>query len=234
MPPIDTIAAAFLAGMVTSVHCVGMCGPLSCSWALSAKKPGDSTSFLTATGAYHAARLLSYGVLGALAGFVGMMPLKWLGGTAIQALPWMLVLAFALFALGLDRWIPKPATLAVPLRRFQTKAFKSSGAWRAGFLGLATPMLPCGPLYLMFLLAMANGSAAKGAEFAVSFGLGTLPLLWVAQTQLHRLTGKLTPLTMKRVQRGLAFTAALVMAWRLSMGAGADGVPVCHDPLAGL
>lgn len=232
MPPIDTSAAAFLAGMVTSVHCVGMCGPLSCSWALSAKKPGDSTTFLAATGAYHGARLLSYGVLGALAGLVGMMPLKWLGGSALQVLPWMMVAAFALFALGLDRWIPKPATLALPLRRFQARAFRSSGAWRAGLLGLATPMLPCGPLYLMFLLAMANGSAAKGAEFAVSFGLGTLPLLWIAQTQLHKLTGKLAPATLKNVQRGLAFAAAAVMAWRLATGA--DGVPMCHDPLAGL
>jgi sulfite exporter TauE/SafE len=28
MTTIDTSAAAFLAGLVTSLHCVGMCGPL--------------------------------------------------------------------------------------------------------------------------------------------------------------------------------------------------------------
>ena len=48
MQSIDTSAAAFLAGLVTSVHCVGMCGPLSCSWAVSSK-PGES-SFLRDTG----------------------------------------------------------------------------------------------------------------------------------------------------------------------------------------
>lgn len=232
MQGIDSSVAAFIAGLVTSVHCVGMCGPLSCSWALSQKKSAGPETFLAATGAYHSARLLAYALLGLLAGFVGMMPMEWIGGTGLRVLPWMLVAAFAFFALGLDAWLPKPAMLARPLRRLQQKAFQQSGVVRAGLLGLATPLLPCGPLYLMLLLAMANGSAAKGAEFALAFGLGTLPLLWLAQTQLNRLSSRLKPVTLKRVQRGLAFAAAAVMAWRLATGA--DGMPACHDPLAGL
>ena len=74
MQAIDTSAAAFLAGLVTSVHCVGMCGPLSCSWAVSAK-PGAS-NFLRDTGLYHAGRLVSYALVGALAGMIGIMPSK--------------------------------------------------------------------------------------------------------------------------------------------------------------
>jgi sulfite exporter TauE/SafE len=210
MSIIDTSSAAFLAGMVTSVHCVGMCGPLSCSWAV---KPG--AGFARNTALYHGGRLLSYSLAGAVAGAIGIMPLTWFQKGAGLVLPWLMVLAFALVGIGLDRYLPKPAFLSKPLRRLQTKAFQLSPPLRASLLGLATPLLPCGPLYVMLGLAMANGSALRGAEFAGAFALGTLPLLWVAQGQLHLLGGRLSPVMLRRVQRGLALAAAVVMAWRL-------------------
>jgi sulfite exporter TauE/SafE len=67
----------------------------------------------------------------------------------------------------------------------------------------------------MFLALMASGSAARGAETALAFGLGTVPLLWLAQQQFQRLRGKLTPTILARVQRGLALVTALVLAVRL-------------------
>jgi uncharacterized protein len=225
MMQIDTIAAAFVAGIVTSVHCVGMCGPLSCSWAVSAKGGG----FMSSTTLYHAGRLVSYALVGALAGALGTTPLAFFQHGAGIVLPWLLVLAFAVVGLGLDVWLPKPRFLASGLRRVQTAAFKLKSRLRASILGFATPLLPCGPLYMMFALAMANGSASKGAEFALAFGLGTLPLLWLAQTQLHRLGTRLQPATMRKIQRGLAFAAAVILAWRLrdTLDFGSDAVPSC-------
>lgn len=225
MTGIDTSAAAFLAGLVTSVHCVGMCGPLSCSWAVSAQGGG----FLQATSLYHAGRLVSYALVGALAGAVGIMPLKFFQHGAGIVLPWLLVLVFALVGMGLDAWLPKPKFLSVGLRRFQTAVFQMKGTVRAALLGLGTPLLPCGPLYVMFALAMANGSPGKGAGFALAFGLGTLPLLWLAQTQLHWLGGRLQPATMRKVQRSLALVAAVVMAWRLrgTLDFEGDAIPSC-------
>lgn len=208
---IDTSAAAFLAGIVTSAHCVGMCGPLSCSWAISAKDGG----FMRSTALYHGGRLVAYGIVGALAGAVGTMPLAFFQHGAGIVLPWLLVVAFAIVGMGLDQRLPKPQFLAGGLRRVQVAAFRLKTGLRAALLGLATPLLPCGPLYLMFALAMANGSAARGAEFAMAFGLGTLPLLWLAQTQLHWLGGRLPPATMRKLQRGLALATALILAWRL-------------------
>lgn len=227
MPNIDTSAAAFLAGLVTSVHCIGMCGPLSCSWAVSSK-PGAS-GFLRDTSLYHSGRILAYGIVGAIAGTIGIMPLKWFQHGAGIVLPWLLVLAFAMVGMGLDSWLPKPRFLSSGLRKIQTAALRMKSAWRASLLGLATPLLPCGPLYLMFALAMANGSAFKGAEFAMAFGLGTLPLLWLAQTQIHLLSGRLQPATMRKLQRVLALTAAVVMAYRLrgTLDFSSDAVPSC-------
>ena len=227
MQAIDTSAAAFLAGLVTSVHCVGMCGPLSCSWAVSAK-PGAS-GFMRDTGLYHAGRLVSYALVGSIAGVIGTMPLKFFQHGAGIVLPWLLVVAFAIVGMGLETYLPKPQFLRAGVRRIQTAAFRMHSALRAGLLGFATPLLPCGPLYLMFGLAMVNGSAIKGGEFAFAFGLGTLPLLWLAQTQLHLISGKVHPHTLLKIHLFLSLTSALVMAWRLrgTLDFGSDAIPSC-------
>jgi uncharacterized protein len=229
MQAVDTSAAAFLAGLVTSLHCVGMCGPLSCSWALggTAGTPVRRHSFTINTALYHGSRLTSYGIIGAIAGLIGIMPLRWFQHGGGVLLPWLLVLAFVLVGLGLETWFPKPAVLSKPIVKLRLTAMKLSGRLRASLLGFATPLLPCGPLYMMFALAMANGSAARGAEFTVAFGLGTLPLLWLAQTQLHWLGGRLQPATLRKLQRGLALSAAVIMAWRLRGTVMGDDVPTC-------
>lgn len=225
MQTLDTSAAAFIAGLVTSLHCVGMCGPLACSWAVAR---GTNSTFLRDTALYHGARLTAYGIVGAVAGTLGTMPKEWLQHRGIAMFPWLLVIAFVLVGIGADAWLPKPAFLTKPMARLRMKAMQFGSAARASALGLATPLLPCGPLYMMFGLALANGSAARGAEFSVSFGLGTLPLLALAQTQLHRIGVKLSPVALKRVQRGLALAAAIVMAWRLRGTLTGEEASCCH------
>ncbi len=224
MPTIDSSAAAFLAGLVTSLHCVGMCGPLACAWAA-----GSSKHFHAGAAAYHGARIAAYATLGAAAGALGTVPLRWVHHGAGLVLPWMLVVIFAAVALGLDRWLPKPLFLSRPMARVRQRILSVPPLARAGLLGAATPLLPCGPLYLMLALAMANGSALRGAEFAFAFGLGTLPLLWLAQTQMRLLNVRLGPNATRYVQRGLALCATLVMAWRLhGTFTGAAELTCCH------
>ena len=225
MQTLDTSAAAFIAGLVTSLHCVGMCGPLACSWAVAR---GTNSTFLRDTALYHGARLTAYGIVGAVAGTLGTLPKEWLQHRGIAMFPWLLVIVFVLVGIGADAWLPKPAFLTKPMARLRMKAMQFGSAARASALGLATPLLPCGPLYMMFGLALANGSAARGAEFSVSFGLGTLPLLALAQTQLHRIGVKLSPVALKRVQRGLALAAAIVMAWRLRGTLTGEEASCCH------
>ena len=100
----------------------------------------------------------------------------------------------------------------------------------AAMIGLASPLLPCGPLYMIFGLALFSGSALKGAEFAIGFGLGTLPLLWFAQSQFMRIQFKMTSMKLLRIQRSLALIAALLVAWRLRTTLGIEGAKdwVCH------
>ncbi len=214
MPAIDTTASAFVAGLVTSVHCAGMCGPLACAWLVGgANRPSHP---LRDTSLYHGSRLAAYGLVGFIAGSVGTLPLRWFHQGAGIVLPWLLVLAFLAVALGLDRWLPKPAFLSRPVSALRLRLLKFGDARCARrLIGFATPLLPCGPLYLMFGLAMAGGSGTRGAQFTVAFGLGTLPLLGLMQTSARWLNLRLSPDTMRHAQRGLALSAALVMAWRL-------------------
>ncbi len=220
---INSPAAAFVAGLVTSLHCAGMCGPLACSLMPQRGEPADAH---TVSSVYHLTRLAGYATLGALAGGLGRVPLTLLNHTALRWLPWVLVLLFIALALRWDRHLPKPAFLSRFTLRFNPWLRRRSRVQAAAALGLATPLLPCGPLYFLLTLALLSGSALRGVEFMLAFGLGTVPLLWLAQSQFQWVRGKLSPLWLGRVRVTLALTTALVLAWRLRATLGFSGPDV--------
>ena len=209
---ITTTTGALWAGLITSLHCAGMCGPIACGVGTLAKTEAER---MTAATLYHGGRLLAYGVIGAICGSLGKQPLQWFFDSPAVLLPWAMVLALVLSAFGLDKKIPRPAILNrfTARARFRSNRFSTLGA--ASMMGLLTPLLPCGPLYFVFGVSLLAGSPAKGAEFTLAFGLGTVPLLWLAQHQFHKFRARIKPLTMQRLQRGLAMATALMMAWRL-------------------
>lgn len=209
---VNSPAAAFVAGLVTSLHCAGMCGPLACS--LMPVK-GDRSDAQTVSTVYHGARLTSYALLGALAGGLGRAPLTWVSQSALRWLPWVMVLFFVALALRWDRHLPKLAALGRVTFRLQGWLRGRSRTEAAAALGFATPLLPCGPLYFLVALALLSGSALRGVEVMLAFGLGTVPLLWLAQTQFHWVRQKLSPLWLDRARLTLALTTAAVIGWRL-------------------
>jgi sulfite exporter TauE/SafE len=150
-----------------------------------------------------------------------------LHGAAV-ALPWFLAGIFLMIALGLDRWIPKPGFLTRPVARIRLWAMQVPAPARAMALGACTPLLPCGPLYLMFALAMSQGTALAGAQVVFAFGLGTLPLLWFAQSRMQFVGVRFSPQTVHRVQRGLAFAAVVVIAWRMRGTFTGEAAVACH------
>jgi sulfite exporter TauE/SafE len=90
---------------------------------------------------------------------------------------------------------------------------------------VATPLLPCGPLYFLLSLALLSGSALRGAEVLLAFGLGTVPLLWLAQANYRWLRARTGPRLLARAQSALALGVALLLAWRLrgTLGLGGPG-----------
>jgi uncharacterized protein len=238
---INSVATAYVAGLVTSLHCAGMCGPLACSVVLlrgaACSEPARSAGRQIAdtqivSSLYHLARLTGYAALGALAGALGRLPMTWLGGGVLPYLPWLLVVFFVAVALRWDRHLPRVPLLGNLYLRVHGWGRARSPATAAIALGLATPLLPCGPLYMVVALTMLAGSALRGVEFMLAFGLGTVPLLWFLQINFHWIRLKLPPVWIARLQTGLAFASAVIIAWRLrgTLGLPGPGLDhfVCH------
>lgn len=226
---VNTPVAALVAGLVTSLHCAGMCGPLACLLAPARGSRDDAT---TMQAGYHGARLAAYLVLGLVAGGLGAAPLRWLETPVARVLPWVMVAYFAFVALRLGTRLPRLALLSRFQLRLRTWRLGRSGLQVAVAMGAATPLLPCGPLYFLLALASLSGSAAQGAELMLAFGLGTVPLLWIVQLNHGWLRTRLTPAGLGRVQQGLAAVALLVIVWRLRADFGLAGASlanfVCH------
>lgn len=212
MDAIHTTVGALVAGLVTSVHCVGMCGPIACGLAAM---PATEAQRLASITSYHSARLASYAVIGGTCGALGQQPLKWFFNSPAVLLPWLLVGILTIFAFGLEKKLPRPPALLKFSARMRFRFGRMSPV-RAGMAaGALTPLLPCGPLYLLFGTALLSGSGLRGAEFSLAFGLGTVPLLWLAQHQLHHLRARLQAKTLLCVKRSLALCTAMIIAFRL-------------------
>lgn len=209
MDPINTAFGALVAGLVTSVHCVGMCGPIACGLSTM---PASETERLVAMSSYHAARLTAYAAIGAVCGAIGRQPLEWFFSSPAALLPWVLVVVFLIFGFGLEKKLPRPPMLLKWSAKLRFRLGKLSPVRSGIALGALTPLLPCGPLYLLFGVTLLTGSAARGAEFALAFGLGTIPLLWLAQQSFRHLKKRFN---LVPIQRTLAIAAACIVAFRL-------------------
>lgn len=223
---INTAAGAFAAGLATSAHCAGMCGPLACL--AGAGKDRGKTARIFGPAGYHLGRLASYATIGALAGWLGRAPLEFLSTTPARVLPWALAAALIAIGFGLDKKIPRPAAAGRWLFKIRLALDRRSPIVSGGLLGVATPLLPCAPLYIMFGLALTTGSAAAGAEFTAAFALGTIPLLLMAGGALRWITQSFGPGGLTAVRRAVALLAAAAIIWRLSYGSSiADPSPTC-------
>lgn len=209
---VNTAAGALAAGIATSLHCAGMCGPVACS--LMALKDSQQHQQQAAV-LYHAGRVISYTVIGILAGALGQWPLEKVTSTPVMVLPWLLTAVLLFMALGLHVKLPRPAFLKKWGARTRLKLCRIPVRRGAFALGMATPLLPCGPLYLMAGIALVSGSAVRGAEFMLAFAMGTIPLLWFAQHRFHIWKQQLSPVAMDRVKRIVCLAGAVMLALRL-------------------
>lgn len=194
--------AALLIGLAGSVHCVAMCGGIVGALTFSIPK---GTSAFPYMASYHAGRILSYSLAGALTGSLGaifshqvnhgLMLLNLFSGVFLIALglyigDWWRGLA-VLERIGGRIWKP-----LVPLSKtflpFKHPLF-------AVPYGIIWGWLPCGLVYSTLSWSLASGSALKGALVMAMFGLGTLPALLSLGTFSHKLRPILTHRSSKKV-----------------------------------
>jgi sulfite exporter TauE/SafE len=186
----------FVLGLATSLHCIGMCGPMIVTYAVKSSRDDSLLASVVPNVAYQAARTLSYVLVGAVLGVVGSA----FDLTGIR--PWVLLLAggfMIILGLGMTgkvRWAARlaprpPKALITALSNLRHRAVaeeregESNWATPVSF-GLLTGLLPCAPLQGAQLAAAASGSAMAGAAGMMAFALGTMPLLLVFGTTASR------------------------------------------------
>lgn len=189
-----TPLAALVAGLATSIHCTAMCGPLACALQV---RPLE----------YHASRLISYSAAGVFCGALGQTVAAFLQGGTTRIVPWAFAVVLIVLGLGWDKKIPQPRFMAGFLLRARLNRS----------LGWLTPLLPCGPLWLMLGAAAITGTWSSGGLHMAAFALGTIPLPLLLQTQAGRLQQRLSPQAARWTQQTIAFVSAGVLVWRAAL-----------------
>jgi hypothetical protein len=176
------LAASLATGFTVGLgHCTVMCGPVVGSLALATGAVGARGRLLGQL-AYHAGRLTTYALLGAVMGATGAFVnvagrLAGLADAVAIATGLLLVL-LGLSAAGLSAGLRRiEARLSGGLRRLVHALLEDGGPGRLYPVGLALGVLPCGASWTAFLAAAGTGSPAGGLLLALAFGLGTLPAL---------------------------------------------------------
>ena len=182
----------FIVGLVTGLHCVGMCGSFVVGYTVSDAEQGRS-SYLSHL-QYGLGKTLSYALFGAFFGFMGSLfaITPFISGVSILFAGVFLVIfglnMLNLFAVLKRIRIKQPVAMA----EFAIEHRKQSRS--PFFIGFFSGfLLGCGPLQTMYVMAAGNGDALEGAKILTLFGLGTLPALLgfglIARTLSSQMTG---------------------------------------------
>ena len=168
----------FFMGLLGSVHCIGMCGPLVMALPILHLNPFQK---VVATFLYHLGKITTYGLLGVIVGLFGRQLPFYNVQQHLSIVIGALMLAYVLWVFYLHPkrklgflkidWIQKPvlATLGKLLKQNRVSSFL--------LIGFLNGLLPCGMIYLALGSAWANQSALQSGLFMVLFGIGTLPAL---------------------------------------------------------
>ena len=202
----------FVIGVMTSFHCVSMCGGINLGQSSSAAR--SSGKVLRANLLYQTGRILSYSLLGGIAGLLGSVfsvSNQARGLIMILAAIIMVIMALNLFGAfdTLRHIMPRyPVRLFLRIQKhfptFRTGADKtgqtagaaSVGTWSL-IAGLLNGLMPCGPLQSMQIYALSTGSFMAGAMSMFLFCAGTVPLLFLFGWAGGRLSRKAAGIMMK-------------------------------------
>ncbi|MEH6514161.1 sulfite exporter TauE/SafE family protein [Maribacter arcticus] len=174
------ILSAVILGLMGSLHCVGMCGPIAFML------PVDQTNNYKKFGQifiYHFGRLMAYGIIGLVFGFLGK-------GLSIFGAQQKLSIAIGIIMI-LVVLIPykifNKYNLSKPIYKVISKVknqlgkeLKKKSPDTFLTIGFLNGFLPCGLVYMALFGAIAMGNALQGSLYMMLFGLGTVPLMTTA------------------------------------------------------
>ncbi len=152
----------FLIGLLTSVHCVAMCGGICLTQTIG--------NTLKSSALYNIGRVISYTVVGFVVGALGsVISLDGAFKGTVQMIAGIFMVIMGVNMLGIFPWLRK-LTLHIPMLKTNRKS--------PLIVGLLNGLMPCGPLQAMQVYALSTGSPVKGALAMFLFSLGTVPLMF--------------------------------------------------------
>ena len=168
------LASAFLLGIISNLHCLGMCGPIALAIPLNRS---SKSAMLFGILQYHLGRVLIYAILGYILGYIGMgiklfgvlQAISIISGIGIIIYAWRNKLTF----------FKNPFTSSLRhtslLSRSMGKIMRSESPLKLFLLGALNGLLPCGMVYTALITAVVLGTPILSATSMLAFGLGTLP-----------------------------------------------------------
>ncbi len=197
----------FVIGLMTSVHCLAMCGGINLSQSLHAGPAQSRFAALWPSLLYNLGRVIAYTAVGFAVGAVGgvfIMTNAMQGALKLIAGVFMVIMGVNM--LGIFPWLRR-FTPTLPNFLQRTTKLQSGSPL---VVGLLNGLMPCGPLQAMQLYAISTGSPMMGALSMLLFSLGTVPLMFL----LGAAGGVLSRSNAKRI---MAVGAVLVVVLGLSM-----------------
>lgn len=198
----------FVIGLLTSLHCVAMCGGINLAQSVNSTKSSGHTIIPNLL--YNLGRVVSYTIVGGIVGALGSVITLgggFRGAVAIFAGIFMMIMGFNM--LNVFPWLRR-FNLKMPKflgRKITNKKARSNSSF---YVGLLNGLMPCGPLQSMQLFALSTGSAFAGATSMFLFSLGTVPLMFGLGTLSSKLNKKFT-------EKMLSICAILVVVLGIGM-----------------
>jgi hypothetical protein len=217
---------AFLLGLVGSLHCLGMCGPLALALPAARRHGAD---FVAGRVLYNGGRILTYGALGILFGLIGQTLVLAGLQQALSLLAGAFILGYLLLRRRPVFAVTGTGLVARAVGRLKTSlgGLLKRHSKRALFgIGLLNGLLPCGLVYVALAAAAATGSALGGMEYMVWFGIGTAPMMLGVS-----LFGKFVQGSLQRHFQRLVPVALGVMAVLFLLRGMALGIPYISPDL---
>jgi uncharacterized protein len=173
------VIAGFSLGAVSSLHCVGMCGPLALALPVHHL---SRTKQLFSLFLYQAGRIITYSAFGLVFGLAGRRIYlagfqQWFS-IIMGAVVLVLVILYWIYKNPLQPSLFKKFFIVV--QNYMMKAFHSKKS-PAGFilLGMANGLLPCAMVYVAIAGALTTTQVLYSVLFMAMFGAGTLPAMMI-------------------------------------------------------
>lgn len=220
----------FIVGLLTSVHCIAMCGGIHLSQCIPSRNAENTSSsrinVIMPSVRYNAGRVVSYTAVGFVLGGAGMILTGGSGSGMPLLLQGILKITAGLFMviMGINMLGIFPALRKLQIR-FPRKSVikinqKKRTEKRPFVVGLLNGLMPCGPMQSMQIIALGSGNPISGTLAMLMFSLGTVPLMLGLGSLVSALGKKYTKLVM---QTGAILVVVLGLAM-LSQGAGLAGI----------